>query len=183
MEEQSQAQSGNSLSDPHAQVPEASPSNPPLTGIWRYAQAFGVKPSLLLLARRYVHFGIVGASGIVVDMTALFILADPRMLHLNLSLSKALAAEIAIISNFMGNEFWTFRDRAMTDPTWIGRMFRFGKFNLICMAGIALSVLLLNIQTRFFDVNMYVGNLIAIFIVSLWNFGMNQRFGWKKAGA
>jgi len=183
MEEQSQAQSGNSLSNSKAQLSDASQSNPSISGIWKYAQDLGIKPSLLLLARRYVHFGIVGASGIVVDMTALFILADPRMLHLNLSLSKAWAAEIAIISNFMGNEFWTFRDRAMTDPSWIGRMFRFGKFNLICLAGIALSVLLLTLQTRFLDINMYAGNLIAILIVSLWNFGMNQRFGWKKAGA
>jgi dolichol-phosphate mannosyltransferase len=134
------------------------------------------------MARRYVNFGIVGASGIGVDMAALFVLADPRMLHLNLSLGKALAAEIAIFSNFVGNEIWTFRDLAVADPSWRGRAVRLGKFNLICLAGIALSVLLLNIQTCFFDVNMYVGNLIAIVIVSLWNFGMNHKFGWKKTG-
>jgi dolichol-phosphate mannosyltransferase len=113
-------------------------------------------------------------------MAALFVLSDPRMLHLNLSLGKALAAEIAIFSNFMGNEFWTFRDLATADLSWRGRAVRLGKFNLICLAGIALSVLLLNVQTRIFDVNMYVGNLIAIVIVSLWNFGMNQKSGWKN---
>ena len=136
---------------------------------------------MVLTARRYVNFGIVGASGIGVDMAALFVLADPRALHLNLSLGKALAAEIAILSNFMWNELWTFRDLAIADLSWPGRAARLWKFNLICLAGIVLSVLLLNIQTRFFDVNMYVGNLIAIIIVSFWNFGMNQKFGWKKA--
>jgi putative flippase GtrA len=155
---------------------------PPRTGIWKYAEDCGVNPSLVLMAKRYVNFGIVGASGIGVDMAALFVLADPRMLHLNLSLGKALAAEIAIFSNFIWNEAWTFRDRAIADPSWRGRTIRLGKFNLICLAGIGLSVLLLNIQTRFFDLNMYMGNLIAIVIVSLWNFGMNQRFGWKKLG-
>ena len=139
-----------------------------------------MNPSLLLLVRRYITFGIVGASGIGVDMAALFVLAAPCMLHLNLSLAKALAAEIAIGSNFIGNELWTFRDRAAADLSWRGRESRFGKFNMICLAGIGISVLLLNLQTRFFDVNMYVGNLIAIVVVSLWNFGMNQRFGWKK---
>jgi dolichol-phosphate mannosyltransferase len=114
-------------------------------------------------------------------MAALFVLADPRMLHMNLSLGKVLAAEIAIISNFAGNELWTFRDLAVAEPSWRGRGVRLGKFNLICLAGIGFSVLLLNIQTRFFDINMYVGNLIAIVVVSIWNFGMNQKFGWNKA--
>lgn len=113
-------------------------------------------------------------------MAALFVLADPRMLHLNISLGKTLAGEIAIISNFVGNELWTFRDLAWADLTWSGRATRLGKFNLICLAGIGLSVLLLNIQTRFFQMNMYLGNLIAIVIVSLWNFGMNHKFGWNK---
>ena len=116
----------------------------------------------------------------VVDMAALFVLADPRMLHLNLSLGKALAAEIAIFGNFIGNEMWTFRDIAGIDLSWRGRLARFGKFNLICLAGIGLSVLLLFIQTSSFNVSMYVGNFIAIVVVSLWNFGMNQRFGWKN---
>jgi dolichol-phosphate mannosyltransferase len=148
----------------------------------RGAMPFGFNSAFVLLARRYVSFGIVGTSGVGVDMAALYVFADPRMLHMNLSLAKALAAEIAIFSNFMGNEFWTFRDIALVDPSWSGRAIRLGKFNLICLAGIGLSVLILNIQTRFFAVNMYVGNLIAILIVSLWNFGMNQKFGWKKAG-
>jgi putative flippase GtrA len=155
---------------------------PSRTGICKYAEDLGINPALVLMARRYVNFGIVGASGIGVDMAALFVVADPRMLHMNLSLGKALAAEIAIFSNFMWNELWTFRDLAMADLSWQGRAIRLGKFNLICLAGIGLSVLLLNIQTRFFQVNMYVGNLIAIVIVSLWNFGMNQKFGWKKEG-
>jgi putative flippase GtrA len=162
--------------------PKDSQNDTPRTGLLKYAQDCGINASLVLMAKRYVYFGIVGASGIGVDMVALFVLADPRMLHLNLSLGKALAAEIAIFSNFMGNELWTFRDLAVTDPSWRGRTTRLGKFNLICLAGIALSVLLLNIQSHFFQMNMYVGNLIAIVIVSLWNFGMNQKFGWKKVG-
>lgn len=149
-------------------------------GLSKRAARFGINSETWLLAKRYVTFGMVGATGVAVDMVALFALADHRMLHFNLSLAKALAAEIAIVSNFAGNELWTFRDLAITDPTWRSRAIRFGKFNVICLAGIGLSILLLNIQTRFFDMNLYVGNLAAIVIVSFWNFGMNQKFGWKK---
>ena len=181
--EQGQIQNEKLPGDSGAHMLGASQRGPSTSGIWKYMPDIGVNPSLVMMVRRYVHFGIVGASGVGVDMAALFVFADPRMLHLNLSLGKVLAAEIAILSNFVWNELWTFRDLAVADLSRRGRAIRFGKFNLICLAGIGLSVLLLNIQTRCFDVNMYVGNLIAIVIVSLWNFGMNHKFGRKKTGA
>jgi dolichol-phosphate mannosyltransferase len=168
------------LSGPHQlPPPESAQISCHETGAHGVIRLFVMSPSLVLLARRYLAFGIVGASGVGVDMAALFVLADPRTMHLNLSLAKALAAEIAIVSNFIGNEFWTFRDLAVTDLSWRGRATRLGIFNLICLAGIGLSVLLLIIQTRYFQMNMYLGNLISVGIVSLWNFGMNRRFGWK----
>jgi putative flippase GtrA len=139
-----------------------------------------LSPALWALLRRYLRFGMVGASGIAVDMLALFLLADPKMLAWDLSLSKAIAAEIAIFSNFIGNELWTFGDRSIADVSCRGRAGRFGRFNLICLAGIGLSVLLLNLQTRSFHINIYAGNLVSILIVSLWNFGMNLRFGWQS---
>ncbi len=148
--------------------------------IIRIACRLGLSQRLAELLQRYLKFGIVGGSGVAVDMIALFLLADPRTLHLNISLSKAMAAEIAIFSNFLGNEFWTFSDKTQSDLSWRGRLWRFWKFNVICAAGIALSVLLLNLQTTFFSMNVYFSNLIAIFIVSIWNFGMNLKFGWRK---
>lgn len=130
--------------------------------------------------KRYIRFGIVGASGVVVDMAVLFLLADPKMLALNLSLSKALAAEIALVNNFVWNEFWTFGDISATQDHWRARLSRFGKFNLICLAGIGLSVLLLNVQVWWFALNVYLANLIAIVLVSFWNFGLSLRFSWNK---
>jgi dolichol-phosphate mannosyltransferase len=130
---------------------------------------------------RYVRFGLVGVSGIVVDMGFLFLLADHRMLALNLSLSKAISAEIAIINNFVWNEMWTFGDISAVQNHWGSRLSRFAKFNLICLAGIGLSILLLNLQVRFVSLNVYLANLIAIVIVSFWNFGLNLKFGWRKS--
>ena len=47
--------------------------------------------------RRYAQFCVVGGSGVVVDMGVLYLLADPRMLGWNLTLSKVIAAEVAIL--------------------------------------------------------------------------------------
>jgi dolichol-phosphate mannosyltransferase len=150
-----------------------------MNAFWRFLEKSGASASLVVLLKYYLRFGVVGASGIAVDMAALFVLADPRMLCLNLSVSKALAAEVAIFGNFIWNDLWTFRDLVL-DNSCRARLLRFGKFNLICLAGIGLSVLLLNVQTRCFRMNMYLGNLLAILIVSVWNFGMNLKFGWSK---
>jgi dolichol-phosphate mannosyltransferase len=130
--------------------------------------------------KRYICFGLVGATGIIVDMGVLFALSDPRMLGLNLSLSKVLAAEVALISNFIWNELWTFGDISAEQSGWDARLGRLVKFHLICAAGIGLSILLLNFQVRLLAMNVYLSNLIAILIVSVWNFGLNLKFGWNR---
>ena len=57
------------------------------------------------------------------------------------------------------------------------RFIRFVKFNLTCVAGIGFSVLLLNGQVYWLHINLYLANLIAIVLVSVWNFFLNLRFG------
>src|SRR5256885_17093886 len=58
---------------------------------------------------QFVKFCLVGGSGTMVDMGVLFLLADPRMLGWNVTISKLCAAEIALLSNFTWNELWTFK--------------------------------------------------------------------------
>ncbi|SRR6266516_2832264 len=132
-----------------------------------------------LLFKRYAKFCIVGGTGVVVDMGIIFLLASPFILGWNLSLSKVVAAEAAIFNNFIWNDVWTFRGLAARRYDWRARLVRFLKFNLICVTGIALSVLLLNIQVFGLGINVYVGNFSSIVLVSLWNFFMNLRFGWN----
>ncbi|HEX3596807.1 MAG TPA: glycosyltransferase, partial [Polyangiaceae bacterium] len=64
----------------------------------------------------FFKFCVVGASGVLVDMGLLFLLSDPRMLGLGLTRSKLVAAETAIVSNFLLNDFWTFRQTALSHP-------------------------------------------------------------------
>jgi dolichol-phosphate mannosyltransferase len=146
--------------------------------IWKYLAARGVSAAQILTIKRFIRFGLVGASGVFVDMGILFCLSDPRMLGWGLSLSKACAAETAIVSNFIWNDAWTFGDISRQQNAWGARAGRFGKFNLICLAGMGISILLLNGQVRFLHLNVYLANMIAIVIASLWNFWMNLKFGW-----
>jgi dolichol-phosphate mannosyltransferase len=87
--------------------------------------------------RRYTQFCLVGGSGMVLDMTMLWLLASPVMLGWNMSLSKVIAAEVSLANNFVWNELWTFRGLTTGRRGWRQRLGRFLKFNLICTAGIA----------------------------------------------
>lgn len=131
--------------------------------------------------RRYLQFCLVGGSGVAVDMAVIWWLADPVNLGWNLTLSKVIAAEVAIINNFLWNDLWTFRGLGAEASGWRGRAVRFGKFNLICSAGIGWSVLLLQAQVAWLGMNVYLANFISIGAVSVWNFGMNLKFGWTVA--
>jgi dolichol-phosphate mannosyltransferase len=129
---------------------------------------------------QFVKFCIVGGTGVLVDMTALFLLADPKTLALNVTLSKILAAEAAMLNNFAWNEAWTFKREATPGERHQGWVFRLIKFNVICGIGIILAVVVLNFLYSQLGWNLYVSNLLTIVLVTSWNFGMNVSFTWRR---
>jgi dolichol-phosphate mannosyltransferase len=130
--------------------------------------------------RRFFRFGLVGTSGVFVDMGMLFLLSDPTMLGWGLTRSKILAAEAAIVNNFIWNDLWTFGDIARQQQGWRFRIKRFLKFNFICLMGLILNVLLLNFFFNILNVNRYLANLIAILLVTIWNFWINLKLSWRS---
>jgi dolichol-phosphate mannosyltransferase len=62
---------------------------------------------------------------------------------------------------------------------WRKRLKRLMKFNLICLSGLILNVLLLNLLFNVFGLNRYVANLAAIAAVTLWNFWLNLKLSWR----
>jgi dolichol-phosphate mannosyltransferase len=131
--------------------------------------------------QRFLRFGIVGLSGVVVDMGLLFVLSDPSMLAWGLTRSKLLGSEVAIVNNFLWNDAWTFGDIAKRQIGWRPRLRRFGKFQAICLAGLALNATLLNLQFNVLGMNRYVANGVAIAIVTGWNFWLNLKLSWRVA--
>lgn len=128
---------------------------------------------------RFFRFGIVGFSGVFVDMGFLYLLSDPTTLALPLTRSKIIASELAIINNFLWNDWWTFGDISRRQPGKRQRLKRLLKFNLICLAGLILNVLLLNLFFNVFGLNRYAANLIAIAFVTVWNFWFNLKLSWR----
>lgn len=126
---------------------------------------------------RFLRFGVVGFSGLFVDYTIFFLLFS--QVGLGLTTSNILSAETAIINNFIWNDAWTFADFAQQQLGWPARLKRFLKFNLICLAGLFLNTLLVNIFFNIFSINAYLAKFLAIAIVTLWNFWVNLKLSWR----
>jgi dolichol-phosphate mannosyltransferase len=127
---------------------------------------------------RFLRFCVVGASGVIVDMSLLYLLSDPSTLGLGLTRSKIMAAEAAILSNFLLNDAWTFRDLASKATGAGSKLRRFIGFNAICALGVAINVLILNLLFNYLHMDRYIANAIAILIVTGWNYLLNRHLNW-----
>ncbi len=126
----------------------------------------------------FIKFCLVGASGVLVDMSLLYALSDPHMLGLGLTRSKIMAAEAAIFSNFLLNELWTFGKASRQNPAFSARLRRFLAFNVICSFGVLLNVIILNVLFNYAGMNRYLANAIAIVAVTGWNYLLNRKLNW-----
>lgn len=156
-----------------------------LQHLWRLRSSptQAARPALSLPVLRFFRFGLVGLSGVLVDMALLYVLSDPTALGWGLTRSKIIASEFAIINNFLWNDRWTFGDIARQQTGWNKRLKRFLKFNFICLAGLVLNVLILNGLFNLFGINRYIANLLAIAAVTLWNFWLNLKLSWRVTDA
>ena len=126
---------------------------------------------------KFLRFGVVGFSGVFVNMGVLYVLSD--ILNLELTRSLIVAGELAIISNFLWNDLWTFGDISKRQPGSRQRLKRLLKFNTICLMGLILNLLLVNLLFNVFGMNKYLANLIAIAAVTMWNFWINTKLSWR----
>lgn len=135
---------------------------------------------------RYVKFGIVGASGTVVNLVVLFIGREYLFSALEAHdrkpyLSLALAIAVATLNNFTWNRLWTWADRnpagaSAQAPTPLA--LQFGSYALASWFGIALQYGL----TLWLSNAMHymLANLIAIVIASVSNFVANDRWTFRR---
>ena len=136
-----------------------------------------------LFRPRFIKFGIVGASGVVVNLSVLYVgqeylFAEVAQQTLRLNLSLALAIFVATISNFFWNRRWTWHDRK--EHRTVPVVVQFGQYALACWVGIAVQFGLTNLFALFLHYMM--ANLIAVVIASLFNFVANDfwTFGRMK---
>lgn len=142
--------------------------------------ALNIRLSIASLLRRvfswrFLKFGVVGASGTVVNLGLLYyareyLFVDVQSPELRLNLSLALAIFFATLNNFCWNRAWTWADRKQHYGRPIA--VQFGQYMLSCWLSIALQAVFTNLLAVHFY--YLVANLIAIGMTSVLNFVLND---------
>ena len=126
-------------------------------------------------AMRFLKFSLVGLSGVLVNEGLLWLLTEN--LGLYYLLSAAIAVETAIITNFILNDIWTFRDRRTSgNRSLLGRGL---KFNLVSLGGLGINIAILWTVTEVVGISYLISNLIGIAGATLWNYTINTLWTWR----
>jgi dolichol-phosphate mannosyltransferase len=137
------------------------------------------------LAWRFARFGVVGGSGIVVNQVMLFL--GMHVLFVSIANEQArldyalpLAIAVATTYNFFWNRLWTWHERRAKETR--GVVIQYAKYVLATLLGSVLQFYLTKylLTTALLAGNIQMANLIAIGLVSVINFTINDRLTFRK---
>jgi putative flippase GtrA len=115
-------------------------------------------------------FIVVGGSGAILNSAVLYALY--RWLDMPLVAASALAVEVAVVSNYLLNDRWTFVARTPS-------LRRFAKFNASSLCGLAVNVLSVWFLTRM-GLHFLVANLAGIAAAFAVNFTLSATWVWGR---
>lgn len=125
---------------------------------------------------RFLKFGVVGVSGIVVNYGVYLPLT--RWFGVVAEIALAASIAVSIFTNFGLNEIWTFRDRR---EGGLGGLFRrLVQFYLVSLGGAAIQWSVSMIAYRWFGVDDLIAVLAGIAVATFWNFFLNLLWTWRK---
>jgi len=125
---------------------------------------------------RFIKFGIVGGSGIFVDMGLLLFLTEVAGIFY--ILSGILAFTLAVINNFIWNDLWTWSDRRESGiKAYLLKLFKF--FLVSSLAG-AIKISILWFLTDFYNVHYLLSNLIGIAVGMVLNYSINNLWTFRQ---
>jgi putative flippase GtrA len=117
---------------------------------------------------KFVKFGVVGVSGVIVDFGTTWLLKEK--VRLNKYVANSTGFACAVVSNYLLNRWWTFHS---SDPD-VGA--QFAKFTAVALVGLAMNNAIIYYLTERKGTKFYMAKAIATGIVVLWNFGANYVF-------
>lgn len=122
--------------------------------------------------KKLFRFAAVGGFGTVLNSALLYFFTQSGMHYL---VAAAIATELAIISNFIGNQLFTFKE------TKGNLLERFGKFQLVSLFALTVTLSVIWMLTSLFgEKYLLVWNLVAIGISFMVNFVMNLKWTWSE---
>lgn len=122
--------------------------------------------------RKIIKFGLTGVSGILVNMGVLYLLTHP--FGINYKIASPIAIEISILSNFLINNYWTWRDKS--SGTFLKKLVKY--HTTAAISGVINYVILI-VLTEHFALHFMLSNFVGIGVGSVINFLLNNFWTFK----
>jgi putative flippase GtrA len=117
---------------------------------------------------KLLKFGVVGFSGVFVDFGFTYLCKE--ILKIQKYVANAIGFTIAASSNYILNRIWTFESHN-PEIAW-----EYTRFLGISLIGLLINTLVIYLLVSKSKMNFYLAKLIAIVIVTMWNFVANLNY-------
>ena len=129
---------------------------------------------------KFSKFTAVGIMGAVIDSSVLSLLVIS--MSFPLVSSKLIGAELAIISMFLLNEYWTFSEDGLNGK--YQRLIRFMKSNIVRSAGVVVATGVMvtivgRIETGYGGIELVLANIIGITAGLIVNYILESLITWQ----
>lgn len=114
---------------------------------------------------KFLKFCVVGFSGMLIDFGTTWLLKEKA--RVNKYIANSTGFILAATSNYIWNRIWTFNSKSNEIAI------EYFSFILISVAGLGINNLVIYLFNDKLKFNFYLSKLIAIGVVTLWNFAMN----------
>ena len=125
---------------------------------------------------RFVKFGIVGGSGVFVNMFLLWFCKD--QINMPLTIASLVAIGVSIFTNFVLNNYWTWKDNSTKNKySFVHRMWR---YYITASLSAVINYITLIVLSEYFGIYYLIANLIGIGIGMIFNFGLGEFWVFKN---
>ncbi|MEK6975993.1 MAG: GtrA family protein [Candidatus Thermoplasmatota archaeon] len=124
---------------------------------------------------RFLRFGAVGASGVLVN--ALFLVLFVEGFSWPVLAASLLSIELSTLSNWFLNRHWTWKDR---DDTALHSL---AKYHGVAVVGMAIQWLVLAVALTTTDMHYLAGTVLGVGAATAWNFAGSHFFSFRDASA
>jgi putative flippase GtrA len=119
-----------------------------------------------ILLEKMFRFAVVGFSAFVIDFGTTYLLKEKA--KANKYLANTIAFILSASYNFTLNRFWTWGSQD------VNVVMQAVKFGCVMTTGLGIASLLIYIFTDRMKLNFYISKLMAVSVVMVWNFTMNN---------
>jgi dolichol-phosphate mannosyltransferase len=143
--------------------------------VWEYGVLLADKVIGHVVPVRFVLFALVGGSGILAHLAVLWFFLN--VLGFPFQTSQIIATGVAMIGNFILNNWFTYRDRRLKGWSFIRGLV---SFVLICSVGAFANVGIATFLLTQESTSWWLAGIAGAAMSLVWNYGVSSIFTWRN---